>query len=86
MDALSSDIRVADMIDDRSADGIFRVDRDIYLNPEVFEAELKAILSPIGFFSVMKVRLRNRVTILQLILVGNQCSFIVRKTGASKGF
>ena len=43
MDALSSDIRVADMIDDRSADGIFRVDRDIYLNPEVFEAELKAI-------------------------------------------
>ena len=43
MDGMMSPVRVTDMIDDRPDEGFFRVDRDIYLDPDVFEAELKAI-------------------------------------------
>ena len=36
-------MRVADMIDDRLEEGVFRVDRDIYLDPDIFNSEMKSI-------------------------------------------
>lgn len=86
MDALSSDIRVADMIDDRSADGIFRVDRDIYLNPEVFEAELKAIFESDWIFLCHESQVKKPGDYFAAYL-GRQPVFVHRQEdGGLKGF
>ena len=86
MDALSSDIRVADMIDDRSADGIFRVDRDIYLNPEVFEAELEAIFESDWIFLCHESQVKKPGDYFAAYL-GRQPVFVHRQEdGGLKGF
>lgn len=43
MDGMISPPRVGEMIDDRPDENIFRVDRDIYLDPDIFQAELENI-------------------------------------------
>ena len=50
MDGVISPVRVADMIDDRLEEGVFRVDRDIYLDPDIFNAEMKSISEWTGIF------------------------------------
>ena len=41
MTSLSDGRTVSDFVDDRTDEGMFRVDREVYSNPDLFEAELE---------------------------------------------
>ena len=43
MDGMQGGLRLDALVDDRPADKVFRVDRNIYLDEEIFEAEMKTL-------------------------------------------
>ena len=44
--ARGNSIGVSAMIDDRTAEGVFRIDRGIYLDPAIFERALADLAAP----------------------------------------
>ena len=59
MDGMTSPVRVGDMIDDRPDENIFRVDRNIYLDSDVFEAELQTIFEADWIFLCHESRVKK---------------------------
>ena len=86
MDGMISPVRVTDMIDDRPDEGFFRVDRDIYLDPDVFEAELKAIFESDWIFLCHESQVKDPGDYFAAYL-GRQPVFVHRQEdGGLKGF
>ena len=86
MDGMMSPVRVTDMIDDRPDEGFFRVDRDIYLDPDVFEAELKAIFESDWIFLCHESQVKDPGDYFAAYL-GRQPVFVHRQEdGGLKGF
>ena len=86
MDGMVNPVRVADMIDDRPEDGIFRVDRDIYLDPEIFEAEMKSIFEADWIFLCHESQVKKPGDYFAAHL-GRQPVFVHRQEdGGLKGF
>ena len=86
MDGVISPVRVADMIDDRLEEGVFRVDRDIYLDPDIFNAEMKSIFEADWIFLCHESQVKKPGDYFAAYL-GRQPVFVHRQEdGGLKGF
>ena len=86
MEELINPVRVTAMIDDRPADGVFRIDRDIYLDPDIFEAEMKTIFEADWIFLCHESQVREPGDYLAAYL-GRQPVLVHRQEdGSLKGF
>ena len=86
MDGVTSPSRVADMIDDRLEEGVFRVDRDIYLDPDIFNAEMKSIFEADWIFLCHESQVKRPGDYFAAYL-GRQPVFVHRQEdGGLKGF
>jgi benzoate/toluate 1,2-dioxygenase subunit alpha len=86
MDGMTSPVRVGDMIDDRPDENIFRVDRNIYLDSDVFEAELQTIFEADWIFLCHESQVKKPGDYFATHL-GRQPVFVHRQEdGSLKGF
>lgn len=53
---------VSKLLDDRPDDGIFRVDRTVFTDQDIFERELTHVFEGLGFSSGWKVSYASRMT------------------------
>jgi benzoate/toluate 1,2-dioxygenase alpha subunit len=74
----------ADYIDDRPNDGIFRVDRAVYNDPEVLEAEYRNIFEANWVFLCHEAHVRNSGDYFATH-IGRQPVFVVRQSDGSLG-
>ena len=67
-------------VDDRPGDGVFRVDREVYLDEEILEAELKVFSRETGFTCATSPRSASQATISPPIWDANRSSWSVART------
>ncbi len=73
-------------IDDRIADGVFDVNRDVYLNPDLFDLEMKHIFESSWLYLCHESQIPNAGDYFATHM-GRQPVFIVRgKDGQARGF
>tara|TARA_R110000868_G_scaffold10313_17_gene50709 strand:- start:6636 stop:7961 length:1326 start_codon:yes stop_codon:yes gene_type:complete len=86
MDGTISPNRVGEMIDDRPDENIFRVDRNIYLDKDIFDAELRTIFEADWVFLCHESQVKNPGDYFAAHL-GRQPVFVHRQEdGSLKGF
>ena len=81
---LRSGRRFADYVDDRPRDGVFRVDRSIYNDPEILEVEYRNIFEANWVFLCHEAHIKNRGDFFATH-IGRQPVFVVRKPDGSIG-
>jgi benzoate/toluate 1,2-dioxygenase subunit alpha len=86
MDGMVNPLQAGNLIDDRPDDNVFRVDRRIYLDREIFEAELKTIFEAEWIFLCHESQVKNPGDYFAAHL-GRQPVFVHRQEdGSLKGF
>jgi len=86
MDGMINPVRVNGMIDDRPEENIFRVDRDIYLDKDIFEAELRNIFEADWIFLCHESQVKAPGDYFATH-IGRQPVFVHRQEdGSLKGF
>lgn len=86
MDGMSSDLLADRLLDDRVDDGVFRVDRDIYLDEAVFDAEMKTIFEGNWQFLCHESQVKNANDYFATY-IGRQPVYVHRQAdGGLKGF
>jgi len=86
MDGMINLVQVNDLIDDRPDENIFRVDRDIYLDKDIFEAELRTIFEADWIFLCHESQVKNPGDYFAAH-IGRQPVFVHRQEdGSLKGF
>jgi benzoate/toluate 1,2-dioxygenase subunit alpha len=86
MDGMINPVRVNGMIDDRPEENIFRVDRDIYLDKDIFEAELRTIFEADWIFLCHESQVKAPGDYFATH-IGRQPVFVHRQEdGSLKGF
>ena len=86
MDGMTGALAVGNMIDDRVSEGVFRVDRNIYLDEAVFRAELRSIFEADWIFLCHESQVKKPGDYFAAYL-GRQPVFVHRQEdGSLKGF
>ena len=86
MDGMSGPLRLDDLLDDRPQDGVFRVDRRIYLDDDIFEAEMRNIFEGNWQFLCHESQVKNPGDYFATHL-GRQPVYVHRQEdGSLKGF
>jgi benzoate/toluate 1,2-dioxygenase alpha subunit len=86
MECLTNTSRVAEMIDDRPNENIFRVDRNIYLDAEIFKSELRHIFEADWIFLCHESQVKTHGDYFAAH-IGRQPVFVHRQEdGSLKGF
>ncbi|MEX2454555.1 MAG: Rieske 2Fe-2S domain-containing protein [Rhodospirillaceae bacterium] len=86
MDGMTLPAQLDELLDDRPADKVFRVDRNIYLDEEIFEAEMRTIFEGNWQFICHESQVRNHGDYFATRL-GRQPVFVHRQAdGSLKGF
>jgi benzoate/toluate 1,2-dioxygenase alpha subunit len=81
-----NDIDVARLVDDRPAEGVFRVNKDIYVDPRVFELEIERLFESGWVFLCHESQLRQPGDYFTLH-VGRHPVFVLRQAdGSLRGF
>ena len=73
----------ADYIDDRPKDGVFRVDRTIYNDPDILEAEYRNIFEANWVFLCHEAHVRNPGDFSRRTSAASRCSWCANPTARS---